>query len=184
MLHLKLEPKPDWLLFVLAHELGHIGMGHLATTKVDTFMDESFNNSKNDDIQESEANIGVVFNDYENYDTHENEANNYALSLITPDGKDFKLHNLITASKLMSAAVRYGIANKVSPGHVILSAARHTKVNGKPVFSLGNAALKLLADDIAGPPVEVVCRKSLLEHVDLDQINSTNYEFLEKMKVL
>lgn len=155
---------PDWLVFILAHELGHIGKGHLVETEGLAIIDK--------EVKENS-----------DYDEEESQANAYAISLLT-QGKILRLEGLMPAPQFADTAIAYGKEHKISPGHVILNAAKHTIKDGKPVYPLANAALNLLSEDIAGPQVEVACRNSLLEHVDLDQINSTNYEFLEKMKVL
>jgi hypothetical protein len=159
------KAKPDWLLFILAHELGHIGNGHLENIDGEAILDESISKDSN-------------------FDTQETEANAYAVSVVTPDGKGLKLTALLNAKAFAAAAVRHGTLHGISPGHVILSAANNTRVNGKPLFSLGNAALNVLPSELVSRPVEEVCREALVQNLNLDLISSNSYEFLEKMKIV
>ena len=157
--------KPDWLLFILAHEIGHIGRGHLDNIEGEAILDETISKDSNIDVQEIQA-------------------NEYAVSLVTPDGKELKLKTLLNAQAFANAAVRHGTEHGISPGHVILSAANNTKIGGKPLFSLGNAALNKLPANLVSRPVEEVCSEALAQNIDLDSVSSNSYEFLEKMRIV
>jgi hypothetical protein len=61
----KKDEHPDWMLFILAHELGHLANRHLTEVDGQAIVDEAVN--KDDSIS----------------DMQEREANGYALQLLT-----------------------------------------------------------------------------------------------------
>lgn len=151
----------NWMLFILAHELGHIAKGHLETTESGTLLDEKVSDDDTEDLQEQEA-------------------NDFASQLLA-SGK-ISLKRLVAAQDLADMATEFGKEHKISPGHVILNAAKHTK--GKSIWPLAQAALKLLPPEANCESVDVICSNSLIRNIDIDLVKPDDIEFLERLKVL
>ncbi len=163
----KKNERPGWILFVLAHEMGHVALGHLNTDDDgDTIVDEKVSE---DDVESSDA--------------QEQAANCYALQLLTGNGNStLKLTHLMGARELAAIADRYGRQHGISPGHVVLNAVRHTKKNGKSLWSLGNESLKSLASE--WEDTSVLCQRALRAHLDANTLSDDSFEFLERLGVL
>jgi Zn-dependent peptidase ImmA (M78 family) len=128
------------MLFWLAHELGHIALGHLV---LDGFL-----------ADEKEA---------AEQDTDEVEANDFAIKLLNGRPANYALGHFMTAQNFAAAAVQYGKANAIDPGHVILNVAKNMKA-----FALGKAALKFLTDQ------DDACAKvnrSFRAHAELERLS-------------
>lgn len=106
------------MLFWLAHEIGHIALGHLAS---DGFLA---------DEKEGAA-----------QDNDEVEANDFALKLLNGRPANYTLGRFMVAQSFATAALQYGKANAIDPGHVVLNVAKNMKA-----FPLGKAALKFIPD--------------------------------------
>lgn len=156
---------PDWLLFILAHELGHIAMGHLEASEGASILDEKIS-------------------DDADYDVQEKEANEFAVSVLTPGGRKLRLQQLMSANKFSQLALSYGREHGISPGHVILNASKHKTVNGKSIWPLGIKALGMLPDDARSRPAEIVCKEATNKYLDLSKISDDSLEFLEKLDVI
>jgi hypothetical protein len=141
-----------YLLFHLAHEIGHIALGHLGTDD-GTLIDASITS--------------------DTVDADERAADSFAVQLL--NGSDIRYtskQKYMTAAKLAEAAVTYGQQNKIDPGHIILNFA-HAAEN----FALANAALKCLpavATDTG------VVNKNLLAHIDLESLSDDQASLLTK----
>ena len=160
----KKAPAPAWILFVLAHEMGHIALGHL------------------DQCDEGGAIVDEqVSEESDDTDEQERAANTYALQVLT-GGKDIRLTYLTNAAMLADAAFVYGRTNGIDPGHVILNAVKNSPINGKAPWPLGNAALKCIGENL--PTVEEICREALRRNVDIDALPDDSFEFLERIGLL
>lgn len=157
------KDRPDWMLFILAHELGHIACRHLELSESGTILDETVTDDDGGDQQEKEA-------------------NKFASEVICHS--PLKLKSLINARQLAADATKFGKENNISPGHVILNAVKHTKVNGNSPWALAQAALKLLPPEATSSPVEDICAAAVLDNVDLDDVRNDDLDFLENLKVL
>lgn len=156
----------DWALFILAHEMGHVANHHLCFDEGDAIVDEAVDGGQTNDLLEQEA-------------------NEYALNVITPNGNGIHIDARVPkAPQLASNAIEFGRKHGIHPGHVILSAVRHTHIGGKPPWPLGNAALKLLPEGIASRPVTELCKKAVDRNVDVELLRDDSVEFLEKLEVL
>lgn len=108
------------LLFLLAHEMGHVFHGHVGEGQ--TLVDEKINKLQKDDYQELEA-------------------NQFAIHLLT--GKEnTKYHSKrrLYAKELAHAAVDEGKNEKIDPGHIILNWGHSTKL-----WAIANSALNLVS---------------------------------------
>ncbi len=106
------------MLFWLAHEIGHIALGHLA---LDGFIADEKEGAEQD--------------------TEEVEANDFAIKLLNGRPANYTLGRFMAAQSFAATAVQHGKANAIDPGHVILNVAKNMKA-----FPLGKAALKFLTD--------------------------------------
>lgn len=121
--------KPSaWLLFVLAHELGHIVSGHLSEGSV--LLDQ--------DVNKNEP------------DAEEDQANSFALELIAGE-RDFRVSTSgrwLNATDLADTARTFGSENHIDPGHIVLNYA-HTM--GSDFWPVASAALRYLEPHADAP---------------------------------
>lgn len=117
--------KSGFLLFHLAHELGHIALGHVGANG--TIVDDEI---KKDDTQDKDAD--------------ELAADQFAIQLLTGNahGK-LTLQQLVKAPVLARQAVQYGKDHKIDPTHIVLNCAH----NNKNLFGLCVSAANLIAGD-------------------------------------
>jgi Zn-dependent peptidase ImmA (M78 family) len=140
-----------WLLFILAHELGHIVRGHI-----------------NSD--------GVLINeqvDRNSTDAEEKVANAFALELLTGNHQSqvFAV-GPVSARALAKAAYQAGVHEQINPGHIVLNYAYQMGSDG---FAVANAASKQLephADAIG------LVRSRMLAHLDKTRLSEDIYEFI------
>jgi hypothetical protein len=141
-----------WLLFILAHEAGHIALGHLGGggILVDTKVDAS-----DSDLQEEQA-------------------NRFALELLTgkPDIQ-YTAPNSLTAEALAERARIVCQRDGVDPGFVALNYAR-----GKGRSAVGNAALTLIQPDV--DPIAAI-RSRMCERLDWQSIPRDSRHFLRRI---
>lgn len=141
---------PSWQSFILAHELGHIFRGHLAGNEV-------LADYQLDSVQS---------------DTHEKEADLFALELLTGSpGLTFSSPYLLKAPLLAAEARRLGASLNIAPGVIVLNYAR-TKDGAWP---LANAAMKHL--ESGKPAIECIHRK-MIAMLDREQIGEESYDWL------
>jgi hypothetical protein len=163
----KKVPHPDWLLFLLAHEIGHLAKGHLPDGEGQAIVDDTVDLTIGDDR-----------------DQQEREANEFATHLLAPEGKEVRFGGrLPNAMKLATEANEYGIANRMAPGYVILNAVHNSSINGKKPFGLGQAALKLLAANAQQSAADF-CKTAMREHVEFEMLRNYSTELLENLDLL
>lgn len=157
---------PDWLLFILAHEIGHIANGHLPEDEGQAIVDDTVEVEK------------------DGRDEQEKEANHYATHLLAPGGKEVTIGKRLPRADLLArVAQTYGEENGMAPGYVVLNAVHNSLVDGKKPFGLGQAALKVLPSDSDYTAADY-CRDALRKHVDIDMLRDDSIEFLEKLELL
>lgn len=144
-----------WLLFILAHELGHIALGHIPEDGA--LVDE------NVDTNEPDA--------------EEDDANAFAIELLTGD-RECSFHTTgrwPRAERLAKRAWEMGKELKIDPGHIVLNFA-HTM--GNEFFPVANAALSLLE-----PKKEAlgIVRQRMAEHLDWSSLPEDSSEFLMRV---
>ncbi len=146
-----------YLLFVLAHELGHINLGHVGDGSA--LVDNVISATGLDDTSG---------------DDEEVDANRFALELITgqPDYRVRAADRWPNAATLASEAQRIGREKGIDPGHIVLNYA-HTMGSG--FFAVANAALKHL--DPASDAIGLVRRK-FAEQLDWSELPSDAAEFV------
>lgn len=134
--------QPAWLLFILAHELGHIACGHVSPGSAAMV----------------DSGVGPTAQSRE-----EEEANGYAMELLTGN-RDLALRPRlwrVTAAQLADSAVSLGKQLHIDPGVIALNYAWNQRF-----FQVGQAALRLLHPD--GDGARVI--SSGYEHLCLDEI--------------
>lgn len=116
------EKSIAWLVFHLAHEIGHIACGHIGPDAM--LVDEKI------DIDEVTQEQEV-------------EANGYALKLLggTPSIELPPITRRTSSTRIASNAKQLGIAHKVLPGHIILKAGKRDDQ-----FPLARQALNFLEE--------------------------------------
>jgi len=141
-----------WLLFILAHELGHIVLGHVGSDGV--LVDEQVDRNSTDE--------------------EEKAANAFALELLTGNSEcqAFPVGTGVSARELARTASQTGIHEQIDPGHIVLNCAYQM---GSNFFAVTNAALKLLE-----PQADAVglVRSRMLAHLDETMLSEDTYEFI------
>lgn len=144
-----------WLLFILAHELGHLVLGHVPEDGA--LLDEHIDN--------------------ESTDSEEEEANAFAIELLTGDsGRRFVATGRWPNARALAESARE-IARRqmIDPGHVALNYAHSM---GPAFYPVGTAALNLLephADAIS------LVRSVMAEHLDWSLLPEDSSEFLMRV---
>jgi hypothetical protein len=113
-----------FLLFHLAHELGHIALGHVAANGAIV----------DDEIKKGDTGA--------ERDPQEIEADRFAIELLTgnADGR-LTLQKMMRAPALAELAIRYGREHQIDPTHVVLNCAH----NNKEIFALCVSAANHIA---------------------------------------
>ena len=155
-----------WLLFILAHELAHIALGHLPENGV--FVDDEKNWTTNGAEAEQTGTSPQIRED------EEKQANDFAIELLTGQVDTvYRLKNRLNAEGLEEAALFFGQSYRVDPGAFVLNYVRHVP-NG-PYWPLANATLKRLEPDAnAIAKVHTTMRANL----DWELLSDENQEFL------
>ncbi len=141
-----------WLLFILAHEVGHIAEGHVG--RGGALVDEEVDRSSTDEEERS--------------------ANAFALELLTgnPETQVFTVGAGATARALANAAHQAGTAEHIDPGHLVLNCAFQA---GGDFFAVANAALAMLEPTADAPDI---LRKYMLSYLDKTKVPEETYEFI------
>ncbi|WP_341502794.1 hypothetical protein [Gallaecimonas sp. GXIMD4217] len=125
----KNQQQSSWLLFHLAHEMGHVSLGHLQPGQ--TLIDEKI----------SEDEVGS--------DVQEQEADLYALELLTGSStRRYMSDRGMKPQQLADEARRLGTESMVAPGHIVLNWAfamhRSSTNSSRAIWGTANTALKHL----------------------------------------
>jgi len=144
-----------WPLFILAHELGHVVLGHIPDDGV--LIDEN-------------VKTNVV-------DAEEEAANKFAIELLRGDQdcRFFTAGRWPNAAQLAQAAREIGRPRKIDPGYFAINYA-HTM--GKAFWPVANAALSILEPrrDALG-----ILRRKMAEHLDWSRLPEDSSEFLMRV---
>jgi hypothetical protein len=158
--------KPDraaWVLFVIAHEIGHIALGHLPQVDGETLVDEEVSETNSNDAQEQQANA-------------------FALELLTGQADThYGLGTLVRAPMLALRVQRYGRQHHVDPGHVLLNLAQTSGKLGKSLYALAISALKLIEPENSASRL---FRDALRQHLAVDELAAESAEFLQHLGLL
>lgn len=147
-------------LFVLAHELAHICLGHVSDTGV--LIDEGL-------LAITDAIDGAPM---EKQDQQEKQADRFALQLLR-NGASASLRDgsrFTSASELAGAAALEGAARGIDPGHLVLSYAREHED-----WLIGNQAQGYFPDS---DTAITTLRQNFISHTDLDRLTDGNRDYL------
>jgi hypothetical protein len=144
-----------WLLFMLAHELGHLALGHIPAE-------------------------GALLDDHVDQDSpddEEKQANAFTVELLTGQpGRRFVASGRWPNARVLAAEAReIGRQRMIDPGHVVLNYAHSM---GKDFFAVANAALKFLE-----PHADAVgmLRAKMAESLDWSRLPEDSSEFLMRV---
>lgn len=146
------------LLFLIAHEMGHIFHRHL--TNGQTLIDTGVNKLNELDEQEKQANA-------------------FAIELLT-GSEDTQFHSyLLTAEVLAQEAKKESLESKVDAGHIVLNWA-HTVQNmhNKNAWGSAKGALNILYPK---PNWENYVKTQLCKNIDEDKANEDQLEYLYRL---
>lgn len=154
MIVLTKRQKNGYLLFDLAHELGHIALNHLQ-------LDGCIIDQKIDADADDED---------------ERAANRFALELLTGDAecKIVPTGRNLTGSELASAAMRHGVNNHIDPTHVAMN-------YGYSVghWAVANIAVKQIVG--AAPSDQELIRNKLFDSLNIDEMKEDDVAALARM---
>lgn len=137
-----------WLLFHLAHELGHVVAGHMEGVSV--LVDEEVRSDT---------------------DAEEAEANEFAVELITGHKRrSYNFGRQFNALNLANVAHAVARDTNVDPGFVALSHGRMTNN-----WSIACAALKRIEPT---PNAIAIIRREMLRRLDSERLSEDSFEFL------
>lgn len=150
-----------WLLFILAHEIGHILCGHLQDKEF--ILDES------------------IFDEGE--DVQEKEANDFAKTLILGKATQYNLDGYHKPEEIVAEAQKKGQNEGIDPGALLLNVGwgihQKGQKNGIP-FALKLLNLLNLLNPNPEPPRDTI-RKFFSENIDYSAISYTQADYLDKI---
>lgn len=151
----KRSKQPAWLLFILAHELGHVALGH---------------------VPENGSIVDVKI-EANSPDEEEDAANTFAAELLTgtPPRRFHAPGRWPTAETLAREARRIGTEDQIDPGHVILN---YSHAMGRDFFRVGNAALARLDPQ---PHAVRTVRNVMADRLDWEKLPADTSEFLMRV---
>ncbi|GAB1544607.1 hypothetical protein NUACC21_72830 [Scytonema sp. NUACC21] len=149
-----------WLLFTLAHELGHIIKGHINNGAI---VDEEI--------------------EPESVDIEEIEANEFAVELLLgkPD-MGYYTPRYFTGEQLAAYAQQISARDDVDPGVVVLNYAwsrtnrTAIKKDQQIIWATATKALKIIEGDVDAPKQ---INRYVQQHLDLDRLDEDSQDYLE-----
>ncbi|MBE9139313.1 hypothetical protein IQ254_19275 [Nodosilinea sp. LEGE 07088] len=152
----KVSPLWAWQLFILAHEVAHLALGHVAPNEIliDEELSEDSYALRDSDLDERAADIFAI------------ELLN-GRSNATYTSSDHQ----INFRELAHSAFEHGKAHHIDPGHIVLNFANQS---GK--WDVGIAAAKVLQDQ--KPPASEVINQAMWGGIDPEVLPPETLEFL------
>jgi len=152
----KKSPLWAWQLFILAHEIAHIVLGHVKPGEI--LVDEEL----------SESSYVLNHNDLD-----EQAADRFALELL--NGKTNATYtlsdNCSNSQELASVAYKFGVAHKIDPGHIVLNFANKS---GK--WNLGISAARILQNK--NPAASSVINEVARHYINTQSLPMDTIRFL------
>lgn len=165
----------DRMLFVLAHELGHVARRHLPESDGAAVLDERVR----------ELSDGVDLATESSPDLCEAEADAFAQNLLVADGMTLTIQDtILPAPTLASEAIAFGEEHGISPGHVVLNAIRHTTNPPFDLNPLGTATIKIIDDILMRSVTQDICKSLTRRSLTFSSFSSDEILFLEKIGVI
>jgi IrrE N-terminal-like domain len=153
------SPLWAWQLFILAHEIAHLALGHVAPNEI--LIDEEL----------SEDSYAL-----KDIDLDERASDMFAIELLNgrPNATYSSSDHQINSKELAHSAFEHGMANHIDPGHIVLNFANHS---GK--WDVGIAAAKVLQDK--NPPASEVINQAMWGGIDPEILPPETLEFLGRV---
>lgn len=147
-----------WQLFVLAHEIGHIALGHVSADEI--LVDEQ---------------LGAASYALDDADADEQAADSFAIELLNgrPAASYAVSTSRVNGPELADAAFEYGKRHHVDPGHIALNYAHSVDS-----WTVGQAAAKILQGQ--NPPASAVINDTMWGSIDVEAISRDSVEYLKK----
>ncbi len=147
-----------WQLFILAHEIGHIALGHVAPDEV--LVDEE---------------LGAASYALADGDADEQAADRFAIELLNgrAEATYATSEPRVNGPELAAAAHAFGKSHQVDPGHIALNYA-----HGNNKWEVGQAAAKILQG--TNPPASAVINEAMWGSIDAEALPEDTVEFLRK----
>lgn len=141
-----------YALFDLAHELGHITLGHVTSERY--IVDQKI--------------------DAEADDEDERAANRFAMELLSgdPECKIVPRGRNLNGDELATAAILYGEKNKIDPLHIVLNYGYSQKHWGAAHAAINKIAKNAQTD-------QEILHTALLQSLELDDLNEDDYTLLQ-----
>ncbi|MBO9790179.1 ImmA/IrrE family metallo-endopeptidase [Xanthomonas phaseoli] len=151
-------------LFVLAHELAHLCLGHVASSGV--LVDEGM-----DPITDA-----IERDAYRTEDAEERQADQFALCLLRNGHSRLSIENSgpVSAAQLANLAVKRGKELGVDPGHIILSYGRE-----HDDWMLATTALGYFPDQ---SDATKQIKRQFMAHCQVDRLSDDNRTYLLSMQ--
>jgi hypothetical protein len=159
------DAEPAWLLYVLAHEMGHIFLRHL----------ESEGGSIFDENVSVDANYEIT----SEVDKQEFETNRYT-SYLLRGSIEFSMSIPKKAPEFARTAEHIGRNLRIDPGHIILNATKHSRSFGRTPWHLAKSALALLSEK----PSADIFHHMLREHIDMGRLSDNACELYRRMGLI
>ncbi|MEC4884150.1 MAG: ImmA/IrrE family metallo-endopeptidase [Scytonema sp. PMC 1070.18] len=155
----KVSPLWAWQLFILAHEVAHVALGHIAPDEI--LVDEKL----------SEDSYALKDND-----SDELAADEFALELLNgrPNATYTSSDNQINSQELAHSAFQFGKTHRIDPGHIVLNFANHS---GK--WKVGYAAAKVLQGE--NLPAPTIINEAMWGGIDSEVLPPDTIEFLSRV---
>lgn len=155
----KASPLWAWQLFILAHEVGHVALGHVNPDEI--LVDEE---------------LGTDSYALEDLDVDERAADIFAIELLNGrcDATYTVSEPRINSNELAEVAFRHGKAHQIDPGHIALNFAHSSRDWG-----VGIAAAKILQGK--NPSADIVINQAMWGGINADMLPPDTVEFLERV---
>ncbi len=147
-----------WQLFILAHEIGHIALGHVAPDEI--LIDEE---------------LGAASYALADGDVDEQAADRFAIELLNgrPEATYATSESRVNGPELAAAAYEFGRGHQVDPGHIALNYAHSSNR-----WDVGQAAAKILQG--SNPVASAVINEAMWRNIDAEALPPDTVEFLRK----
>ncbi len=148
-----------WQLFILAHEVAHIALGHVDPDEI--LIDEE---------------LGEDSYALKDNDSDERAADMFAIELLNgrPNATYTTSDNRVNFRELAHVAYESGLAHQIDPGHIVLNFANHS---GK--WDVGIAAAKVLQGE--NPPASIIINEAMWSGIDPETLPPDTIEFLGRI---
>lgn len=155
----KRSPLWAWQLFILAHEIAHITLGHITSGEI--LIDEE---------------LGEGSYLLEDHDLDERNADMFAIELLNgrKNATYTVAEELVNSKELAHTAYQYGVANQIDPGHIALNFANNSRK-----WNIGIAAAQELQGD--NSPASAIINEAMWGGITSEILPRDTLEFLAKV---